>query len=41
MIDYGIKASAGGKELKELPDISDFANPDDVEDLTELPSEDG
>ena len=41
MIDYGIKASAGGKELKELPDISDFANPDDGEDLTELPSEDG
>ena len=41
MIEYGIKASAGGKELKELPDISDFANPDDVEDLTELPSEDG
>lgn len=40
MIDYGIKAAAGGKELKELPDISNLTNPDDVEDLPPIPSED-
>ena len=40
MIDYGIKAATGGKELPDLPDISDSAKVPDVEDLPSILSED-
>jgi len=40
MIDYGIKVKAGGKELPNLPDISDSAKLPDVEDLPSIPTED-
>jgi len=40
MIDYGIKVKAGGKELPDLPDISDSAKLPDVEDLPSIPTED-
>ena len=40
MIDYGIKATAGGKELPDLLDMPDSAKVPDVEDLPPIPSED-
>jgi DNA recombination protein RmuC len=40
MIDYGIKVKAGGKELPDLPDISDSAKLPDVGDLPSIPTED-
>lgn len=39
MIDYGIKAKAGGKELPDLPDFSDSPELPEVEDLPSIPSE--
>ena len=41
MIEYGIKAKAGGKELPDLPDISDSDELPEVKDLPSIPSEDG
>ena len=40
MIEYGIKAKAGGKELPDLPDISDSDELPEVKDLPSIPSED-
>ena len=41
MIEYGIKTKAGGKELPDLPDISDSDELPEVNDLPSIPSEDG